>query len=425
MSSTPRRGGFRLPWSSEEPTPEPDGGQTPGETAGAEAAATHTPDEAPVAESQAPAAQPAEPPSGAAGDEPQPGPAAEESSEFLSSLVSAMRDVADEARRTTVEQLRHDLEARVSELKERAGKQAEELHRSSDADLAAVAKWEEAEIERIRAESARRAEARRQQLAEQMADNEHRTDSAMELLRARVSEYERELDRFFADLGSIADPAAFVAAAKRMPRSPVLPTQAPAPVTPTPSAPTPAAPRPPDAASPEATRRPRGETPADEPATAEAAAAPAPPIGQDAGPNEGPAATEAGETADLPSASAEADRDAALEARLAALDASLAATGAASQPADSAANGSSDASTSVVVKGLGSFGAITTFKQSIERLAGVRSVALSLGPTGEFVYRATHDPAYDLSEALRALEPSADVEREPDGTVRLTITRTR
>ena len=36
----------------------------------------------------------------------------------------------------------------------------------------------------------------------------------------------------------------------------------------------------------------------------------------------------------------------------------------------------------MIVKGLGSFGAITSFKQSLERVEGVRGVTLSLGPTG-------------------------------------------
>jgi hypothetical protein len=101
------------------------------------------------------------------------------------------------------------------------------------------------------------------------------------------------------------------------------------------------------------------------------------------------------------------------------------AAAAATQGAPESNGSAADVATAVVVKGLGSFGAITTFKQSIERLTGVHSVALSLGPTGEFVYRAVHDSTYDLTDALRKLEPGADVERQPDGTLRLTIQRSR
>jgi hypothetical protein len=83
------------------------------------------------------------------------------------------------------------------------------------------------------------------------------------------------------------------------------------------------------------------------------------------------------------------------------------------------------ATTSVVVKGLGSFGAITTFKQALELADGVSSVALSLGPTGEFVYRAAHEPGFDLAGAITAVEPSASVDAQPDGSLRVTVSRPR
>ena len=51
-----------------------------------------------------------------------------------------------------------------------------------------------------------------------------------------------------------------------------------------------------------------------------------------------------------------------------------------------------DQATSIQVHGLGSFGAITSFKQSLEKVDGIRSVTLGLGPSGEFVYTATHAP---------------------------------
>ena len=66
-----------------------------------------------------------------------------------------------------------------------------------------------------------------------------------------------------------------------------------------------------------------------------------------------------------------------------------------------------------MVKGLGSFGAITSFKQRLERLATVRSVTLSLGPTGEFVYRATHPRQIDLGGRDR--HPRARLHRGSPG----------
>ncbi|HEX6474512.1 MAG TPA: hypothetical protein VF114_05435, partial [Candidatus Limnocylindria bacterium] len=84
-----------------------------------------------------------------------------------------------------------------------------------------------------------------------------------------------------------------------------------------------------------------------------------------------------------------------------------------------------ETSTAVIVKGLGSFGAITSFKQALERVEGIRGVTLSLGPTGEFVYRASHAADFDMVAAVQSVEgPSATVE-DTDGTLVVTLSRQR
>jgi hypothetical protein len=84
------------------------------------------------------------------------------------------------------------------------------------------------------------------------------------------------------------------------------------------------------------------------------------------------------------------------------------------------------AASTVVVKGLTSFGSITAFKQSLEAVDGVNSVTLSLGPTGEFVYRALHSEGFDLQGAIAAMERgAAAVERQPDGTLQVKMGRGR
>jgi hypothetical protein len=94
------------------------------------------------------------------------------------------------------------------------------------------------------------------------------------------------------------------------------------------------------------------------------------------------------------------------------------------EPAAPAPAGS-DTSTAIVVKGLGSFGAITSFKQALERVEGVRGVTLSLGPTGEFVYRASHGADFDLAAAIRTIEgDAANIERS-DGSLLVTVSRAR
>jgi hypothetical protein len=52
-------------------------------------------------------------------------------------------------------------------------------------------------------------------------------------------------------------------------------------------------------------------------------------------------------------------------------------------------------------------------------------VTLSLGPTGEFVYRASHAGDYDLAAAIQGLEgPTASIENT-DGTLVVTLSRAR
>jgi hypothetical protein len=82
--------------------------------------------------------------------------------------------------------------------------------------------------------------------------------------------------------------------------------------------------------------------------------------------------------------------------------------------------------TEVVVKGLGSFGAITGFRQSLSGVDGIESVALSLGQTGEFVFRATHAAGFDVRGAIVTLEgDGARVEDRQEGGLRVTLERAR
>jgi hypothetical protein len=112
-------------------------------------------------------------------------------------------------------------------------------------------------------------------------------------------------------------------------------------------------------------------------------------------------------------------RDAQLAERLAELDARPAPSTATTQTGTG--EDADEIATAIMVKGLGSFGAITSFKQRLERLATVRSVTLSLGPTGEFVYRATHPRQIDLAGAITTLEPGSTVDRQADGSLRVTV----
>jgi hypothetical protein len=112
-----------------------------------------------------------------------------------------------------------------------------------------------------------------------------------------------------------------------------------------------------------------------------------------------------------------------LATRLAELDAELKDTPAAA--ADPAPSGE-PTTTEIVVSGLGSFGAITGFRQALASVPGVDGVALSLGQTGEFIFRATHGTGFDVASAITGLEgDAATVEHRPDGSLHVTLERGR
>jgi hypothetical protein len=412
-SSTPRRSGFRLPWAGDTPggeTPESQAQPAEPELAAESANAKEaTPETASAKQATAKEAKPVPKPEPTA--EPAPPPAAPEpqpTSEFLHEMIAAMRGVAEHARTKDVAELRTKVEEHVTRLKAEAEERVAELRRRVEADVTAIGEWAKTEAERIRAEAESRVAARRQQLDQQLAADAKRAEREAEEIGGRVSEYERELDAFFAQLSEISDPAAFAAAAKRMPHAPKVAIDAPG--------------APAEASETNAGRMAAlglGEASAEEqpdaPAKGTAAA-------------NGTATTAGAATASTaqPAETEKQPTDAELAARLAELDEKLAGKPAAAATAapPAAASGDAEVATTVVVKGLGSFGAITAFKQGLEGVDGIRSVTLSLGPSGEFVYRATHAGSFDLEAAIKSVERGAtSIERQPDGALRVTISR--
>jgi hypothetical protein len=407
MTANQRRPGFRLPWSSEADDPSGDAdrekqtGAPPADAGASEAGESNG--AAPEAESPAPT-EPvagavdessaattaateatAEATTGATADAPAEPPA-----DFLRDLIAAMRRVADDARHAGVAELKSRAEEDVRTLEADAEKRRQELRERADADINGVGEWARAEAERIKAEAEQRVAARRSQLEQQLAAVTTRTDVETKALRARVEEYERELDAYYAQLSEINDPAAFAAAAKRMPSAPKLKPQAGAPAA--------SSDGPVDALAP--------ATPAEGTAMAAATGGAAPETAsEEAAPEVHPAEEEV------------------LAARLAELDEKLE-----PEPAAEAAHAEpgGPATTDIVVKGLGSFGAITGFRQSLAGQEGISGVALSLGQTGEFVFRATHAAGFNVADAITAVEgEGAKIEQRPEGGLRVTLERSR
>ena len=439
-----RRAGFRLPWATDgdendetqAATSAAAGDAAPADAATApaeapgdepmtaieatepaappeptEASAAAEPTETPAAEPNATAATPEATEASAAPETPGAGmPTTEgESDDFLKSLVGAMRAVAETSRETSLADLRTAIDERIETLRTNAAERETDIRRQADTDLEAVGEWERAEIDRVKGEAETKRTDRRTQLEEQLAAHRTASEQAVESARSRLAQHENQLAAFFAQLGEITDPAAFVAAAKRMPRAPELESAA-------------------ASETPGATGNPDPRLAALG-VTVDAATA------TDAKPAEAAPPTTTTDAADAVAPDTAADAtvatngttpaaDAQLAERLAQLDEQLS-TQPAIPAATSPAAAGGETSTAIVVKGLGSFGAITSFKQSLERVEGVRGVTLSLGPTGEFVYRASHAGDFDLVAAIQGLEgPTASIENT-DGTLVVTLSRAR
>jgi hypothetical protein len=71
--------------------------------------------------------------------------------------------------------------------------------------------------------------------------------------------------------------------------------------------------------------------------------------------------------------------------------------------ADEPAQPSEAESTRVIVTGLVSVASIAGFKRNLARVSGVRTVGVSSGPDGEFVFAVTHDAGLNLTDGIATL----------------------
>ena len=338
---------------------------------------------------------------------------------FLQSLVDAMRKIADQTREEALAKLRAAVAERSAGIRSETEQRAAELHEAANTDLAGIAEWEQGEIQRIRDEASTKASARNATLDAQLAANTAAGDGAMTAVEARVDAFEAEMAGFFTQLNDIQDPAALASALKRIPQPPSL-TDAPAApagdTAPSPAAATVAVPEP--AASPAVMESPE---PSAEPApmatVAESVGTVADPSTSSNGVQESaevaapaPAAATVVAEPEVGPAPQPAPEPALVEATVAE------ATVVPAHTHESVA----EATTQVLVTGLTSFGAITSFKQSLERVDGVSRVSLGLGTSGEFIFTAVHRDPFDLEAAIRSFEESAQFVSS-NGQLRVTV----
>jgi len=339
----------------------------------------------------------------------EPARPVEPSDQFLDSLTAAMRRVADDARETSLADARAAVAAKISAMRIAAGSRAEELRTRAEQDTTGIGDWSRAEIVRIEAETQRKIEQRRAQLTEQLDEHDRKAASDIAALEAQVEQYEGELALFFSQLGEISDPDTFISAARRMPRLPQTNGEA-ADGGAAVDAETTAG----EATGGHAERlRSLGIDRTGEPDVGDGEAAPTNGVEPESetvatdGPATGIETTPA-PAADQPSAAPPAPE--------------------AEKPVDAPAPAPSvttDASTLVAAVGLGSFGAVTSFKTALEKAEGVTNVRLSLGSGGEFMYNVTHRADVDLTALIIAAHPGASVQRDDDGVLHLSAGKRR
>jgi hypothetical protein len=362
--------------------------------------------------------QPAESvPSGAAAAW-DPAHPVEPKDQFLDSLTAAMRRVADDARETSLADARAAVATKIAAMRTAAAARAEELRARAEQDTTGIGDWSRAEIVRIEAETQRKIEQRRAQLAEQLDEHDRRSASDIAALESGVEQYEGELALFFSQLGEIRDPDTFIAAARRMPRLPQGNGEA------EPDATSAFPEEPMDTEHGDTLRSlgidrdgegemsdgegmpTNGVEPEPEPEPMVAATAPTPPFETPGPPvvEETPVPTPA---------------PAPVEAAAAPPVAAAAAPELPLEPV------TTDTNTMVAAVGLGSFGAVTSFKSALEKADGVTNVRLSLGTGGEFMYSVTHRADVDLAALVSAAYPGATVQRGDDGILQLSASKRR
>ncbi len=375
MTATQRRLGFRLKWSPEgDPVEEEQRAETD-MTERAESGVFRT----------AGGWEPARP--------------VEPSDQFLDSLTAAMRRVADDARETSLADARAAVAAKIADMRVAAGSRAEELRTRAEQDTTGVGDWSRAEIVRIEAETQRKIEQRRAQLAEQLDEHDRKAASDIAALEAQVEQYEGELALFFSQLGEISDPDTFISAARRMPRLPQSNGEA---------------------AADGGTATDAGTAVADEATGGHEERLRS--LGIDREPEPDLAEGDGGPTngVEPESEAVASDGPAAVTAMAPAAEEPV--TAPSSAPSEPV---TTDASTLVAAVGLGSFGAVTSFKTALEKAEGVTNVRLSLGSGGEFMYNVTHRADVDLTALIIAAHPGASVQRDDDGVLHLSAGKRR
>ena len=274
---------------------------------------------------------------------------------LVAGLVKAMREAAIASREETTARLQAEATARVEAIRARATTETAALRKRADDDMAAIREWSKAEIARVRLETEDRIDGRKTVLAREAQRHTASVDRLVDEVQTTVSVFEADMDRFFKKLLAEEDPARLATLAEQAPDPPDL----------------------------------RGDgPPAMDDTVLEADAA---------------AEAEAEATEGLEELSVEAWPAAVLSAARRGDAPNVDAAPPPAEPDATGADANGPDATRLLVSGLTSVAGISAFKGALAQLSGVRSVSVSSGERGVFVFAVSHDPGVDLDSGVASL----------------------
>ena len=325
---------------------------------------------------------------------------------LVAGLVKAMREAAIASRAETTARLQAEAGTRVEAIRARATTESADLKKRADEDVAEIREWSKAELARVRQVTDDRIEARKGELSSEIERHASAVERLVDQVQTTVSAFEADMDRFFEQLLAENDPARLAGLAERAPEPPDLLSEAPSAM---------------DAFDGTAEAPAFGSHAAesvvdhtwDVPSVAtepeaEMAVEPATPV--EAAAAEAPAALEADAAAEAEAEASEGLDPHAIEAWPTVAPTAHHPEPAAAAPSD--VNGPD--STRLFVHGLTSVAQISSFKGGLAAVRGVKSVSVSSGERGVFIFTVSHDPGVDLDSGVAGL--SAFTARVTDAT---------
>ncbi len=287
---------------------------------------------------------------------------------LVAGLVKAMREAALASRAETTSRVQSEATARVEAIRAESTEGAAILRKQVDDDIATIRDWSKSEMARIRQETEQQIEARRE---EAIAENKRHLDGVERLVdqvQMTVSAFEADMDRFFGELLAESDPARLATLAEQAPDPPDLTDEGQA-----------------------SDEDPDVETQSVD-ADAEAQSF-------DADAEPAPAGLEAADAAEAEAEATEGLDLSSSESLPAAVMAARRADAAGGDPETDSTD-----SSRLIVSGLKSVAGISAFKGALGQVPGIRSVSVSSGERGVFIFAVHHEPEVDLGSAVLGLE---------------------